>query len=77
MSIVVSVGAYLVDRHLPLDIGERVRIPAELETPTKTTVVASADDLVAGLGLCRHYEPPVEILWLVPDTSERFSLGIP
>jgi hypothetical protein len=37
-----------------------VRIPRELATPTEKVVVASADDLVGGLGLCTHCDPPVE-----------------
>lgn len=74
MSSVVSVGAYLIDRHAPLDLGETVRIPRELATATEEVVVASADDLVGGLGLCTHCDPPVEILWLVPQTNDRFTL---
>jgi hypothetical protein len=60
LSSVVSVGAYLIDRHAPLDLGETVRIPRELATATEEVVVASADDLVGGLGLCTHCDPPVE-----------------
>jgi hypothetical protein len=51
-----------------------VRIPRELETPTEKLVVASADDLVRGLGLCTHYDPPIEFLWLVPQTDDHFTL---
>jgi hypothetical protein len=74
LSIVVTVGAYVVDRHAPLNLGETVRIPHELKTPTEKVVVASADELVTGLGLCADYDPPVEILWLVPQTRDRFTL---
>jgi hypothetical protein len=74
LSTVVSVGAYLIDRHAPLDLGDTMRIPRELATPTEKVAVASADDLVRGLGLCTHYDPPVEILWLVPQTNDRFTL---
>jgi hypothetical protein len=76
LSIVVSVGMYLLDRHLPLNVGEAVRIPRELETDAKRLVVVSADELVQGLGLCRDYEPPVEVLWLPPDgVADRYGLG--
>ena len=76
MHIVVSVGMYLLDRHLPLNVGETVGIPPQLETATRTLVVVSAEELAPGLGVCLEYEPPVEILWLMPTgVNGRFDLG--
>jgi hypothetical protein len=76
LSIVVSIGTYLLDRHLPLNVGEKARIPTELETPVQGLVVVSADELAPGLGLCRDYKPPVEFLWLMPhDVPDRYELG--
>jgi hypothetical protein len=75
LPIVASVGTYVVDRHAPLNVDEVIAIPAELGTPADALVVASADALVQDLGLCREYEPPIEILWLVPRaTRDRFGL---
>jgi hypothetical protein len=74
--IIVSVGMYVLDRHLPLNVGETVGIPPQLETATRTLVVASAEELAEGLGVCLEYEPPVEILWLMPTGANgRFALG--
>jgi hypothetical protein len=76
MHIIVSVGMYVLDRHLPLNLGETVGIPPELETATRTLVVVSAEDLAQGLGICLEYDPPVEILWLRPTgVNGRFVLG--
>jgi len=76
LAIVVSVGMYLLKRHLPLNLGEAVRIPTELETNAERLVVVSADELLRGLGLCRGYEPLVEVLWLQPDgVADRRGLG--
>lgn len=76
LPIVASVGAYVVDRHAPLNVDEVIAIPPELATPLDALAVASADLLVQGLGLCRDYEPPIEILWLLPRTTEdRFDLS--
>ena len=75
MHIMVSVGMYVLDRHLPLNLGETVGIPPELETAARTLVVVSAEDLAQGLGICLEYEPPVEILWLMPTgVNGRFVL---
>jgi hypothetical protein len=66
---------YVLDRHLPLNLGETVGIPPQLETATRALVV-SAEELAMGLGVCREYEPPVEILWLMPTGANgRFALG--
>ena len=66
----------MLDRHLPLNVGETVGIPPQLETATRTLVVASAEELAEGLGVCLEYEPPVEILWLIPTgVNGRFALG--
>jgi hypothetical protein len=74
--IIVSVGMYVLDRHLPLNVGETVGIPPQLETATRTLVVASSEELAEGLGVCFEYEPPVEILWLMPTGANgRFVLG--
>ena len=74
--IIVSVGMYLLDRHRPLNLGETVGIPPELETAARTMVVVSAEELAEGLGVCLEYEPPVEILWLMPTgVNDRFVLG--
>ena len=76
LDIIVSVGTYLLDRHVPFDVGESIAIPPELKTAPRTLRVASADELTAGLGTCSDYEPPVEVLWLVPHGSDgRFDLG--
>jgi len=76
LPILASTGAYVVDRHAPLEIQEAIAIPRELGTPADALVVASADALVQGLGLCREYVPPIEVLWLVPRTArDRFDLG--
>ena len=76
LSILVSVGMYALDRHAPLNVGETVRIPEELDTPVQRLAVVPADELAPGLGLCREYEPPVEVLWLIPqDGDDRFELG--
>jgi hypothetical protein len=76
LSLVVSIGMYLLDRHLPLEVGETVLIPAALETSAQALVVVPADELVHGLGLCRDYEPPVEVLWLPPQgVADRYDLG--
>lgn len=75
LDIIVSVGMYMVDRHMPLHVGEPVRIPPELGTTTESLIVSSADDLAAGLGSCFEYTPPVEILWLSPaGGNSRFDL---
>jgi len=67
---------YMLDRHLPLNAGETIRIPTELETPVQMLVVVSADELAAGLGLCRAYRPPIEVLWLRPHAAhDRNELG--
>ena len=77
MAILVSTGAYVVDRHVPLHAGETIGIPAELQVPVETLAVYSGDELVPGLGTCTHYDPPVEILWLSPvGTADRFDLEI-
>jgi hypothetical protein len=74
--IIVSVGTHLLDRHLPLNLGETVGIPPQLETATRTLVVVSAEELAQGLGVCLEYEPPIEILWLMPTgVNGRFVLG--
>jgi len=76
MHIIVSVGMYVLDRHLPLNLGETVGIPPQLETATRTLEVVSAEELAEGLGVCLEYEPPVEILWLMPTgVNDRFVLG--
>ena len=77
LSILVSIGAYLLERHIPLGVGETVRVPPELETPVDTLVVSSADELVSGLGVCGDYDPPIEVVWLVPRGGrDRFDLGL-
>ncbi len=76
MHIIVSVGMYVLDRHLPLNLGETVGIPPELETAIRTLEVVSAEELAEGLGVCLEYDPPIEILWLIPTgVNGRFILG--
>jgi len=76
LSIVASSGMYVLDRHLPLNAGETIRIPTELETPVQMLVVVSADELAAGLGQCRAYRPAIEVLWLRPHAAhDRYELG--
>ena len=66
LATLVSIGTYLLDRHAPLDVGETVRIPQQLETPVELLEVTSADELAPGLGLCAEYSPPVDVVWLRP-----------
>jgi hypothetical protein len=67
---------YVLDRHVPLEPDETVRIPAELEHGGERLVVRSGDELLPGLGLCRAYTPSVEILWLAPvGRDDPYDLG--
>jgi hypothetical protein len=75
LSLIASIGTYLLDRHVPLNVGETVRIPPPLAAAAQRLLVSPADELVSGVGLCREYEPPVEVLWLRPDaTGDHYDL---
>ena len=76
VDIAVSVGAHLLDRHIALVEGESVAIPAELRGSLDRMVVARPDHIDPELAPCDGFEPPVEIVWLLPYAADESHVAI-
>ena len=76
VEIAVSIGAYLVDRHVALLEGETVAIPAELRGSLDRLVVARPDHIDSGLARCEGFQPPVDVLWLLPFAPDESHVAI-
>jgi len=76
VDIAVSIGAYLLDRHVALLEGETVAIPAELRGSLDRMVVARPDHIDPELARCEGFEPAVELLWLLPFAPDESHVAI-
>jgi hypothetical protein len=66
LDLVASVGAYVLDRHVALVVGETVGIPPELRTALDRLVVAPPVHVDGSLAELPGENGNVELVWLLP-----------
>ena len=76
VDLAVSVGGYLLDRHVALVEGEVVAMPEELHGSLDRMIVALPAHLSDALARCDDFEPPVEIVWLLPFAADESHVAI-
>ena len=65
---VTSTVTYGIGEHVVVgsDARETIRLPVELDRELDLLVAAAPEPFPARFARCRSFEPPIEIVWLVP-----------
>lgn len=75
VDIAANVGAYLLDRHVALLEGETVGIPLDLGTGIDRLLATRPLPFAPPFGRCEAFEPPVELIWLVPFAAAETHIA--
>ena len=74
LDIAANIGAYVVDRHVALLEGETMRTPTEEDLKVDMLVAATPAPFPSRLSVCPEFEPPVEIVWLLPFAESEHHI---